>query len=155
MNCEKNHIFRILFTGVRIECPKSGSGALLQRLWGHIVACGVWAARLYAGHWQFPHLFHSPLHAGKPFIFDNLRYIYIQPVCADTFFVFYSGPVAVYTDVCEQPDISLFADSSFSDALGTAPVVTYAPCSVSTMLLDSATLGGPRDYERLRFFYFC
>ncbi len=81
--------------------------------------------------------------------------IYIQPVCADTLFVFYSGPVAVYTDVCEQPDISLFAESSYSDALCPAPVVAYAPCSVSTMLLDSATLGGPRDYERLRFFYFC
>lgn len=79
--------------------------------------------------------------------------IYIQPVCADNQFVLYEGPVTVYTDVCEQPDISLFADSSYSDALSTAPVVTYAPYSVSIMLLDSATLGGPRDYEGLRFFY--
>ncbi len=79
--------------------------------------------------------------------------IYIQPVCTDNQFVFYSGPVTICTEVCAQPDISRFADSSYSDVLTTAPVATLAPYSVSIMLLDSATLGGPHDYEGLRFFY--
>jgi hypothetical protein len=79
--------------------------------------------------------------------------IYVKPVCSDNQFVFYTGPVTISTEVCAQPDIVEFADNNYSDIQGYVPVVVYAPYSASVMLLDSAQLGGPKDYEGLRFYY--
>ena len=79
--------------------------------------------------------------------------IYVQPICSDSQFVFYTGPVTISTEVCAQPDIVEFADSNYNDDLKTAPVFVFAPYSASVTLLDSAHLGGPKDYEGLRFYY--
>ena len=89
-----------------------------------------------------------------PFLQPSTTYdIYVKPVCADSQFVFYTGPVTISTEVCAQPDIVEFSDSSYNDNLQYAPVFVFNPYSVSVTILDSATLGGPKDYEGLRFFY--
>lgn len=79
--------------------------------------------------------------------------IYVRPICSDSQFVFYTGPVTITTGVCAQPNIVEFADSSNYNDQGYVPVLVYAPYSASVMLLDSSQLNGPQDYEGLRFFY--
>lgn len=89
-----------------------------------------------------------------PYLSPSTTYdIYVQPVCADSQFVFPTGPVTITTEVCEHPDISLWGDSNYSDDLKIAPVFVFSPYSATVTLLDSSTLNGPHNFEGVRFFY--
>lgn len=89
-----------------------------------------------------------------PFLSPSTTYdIYVRPICDDSLFAFYTGPVTITTMMCSQPDIVQFADSIYDDGLGNAPVMTWLGYGASVMILDSARLGGPKDYEGLQFFY--